>query len=50
MTNFLVSAELLNSLVTLAAQAPVPYAQSQAIWKALDMLKPYEPPKEEVPE
>lgn len=31
---------LLNQLCQVAASAPVPYAQSQAMWKAVEALRP----------
>lgn len=32
--------ELLNQLCQIASAAPVPYAQSQAVWKAVEALQP----------
>lgn len=35
-----IPAELLGQLCQLAASAPAPYAQTQAMWKALEALRP----------
>jgi hypothetical protein len=36
---------LLNQLCQVAAAAPVPYAQSQAMWKAIEQLRPEPEPE-----
>lgn len=40
MSHIRIPVQLLNQLYQIAAQAPVPYAQSQAVWKAIEQLKP----------
>lgn len=51
MAHIRVPADLLGQLCQLAASAPAPYAQTQAMWKAVEALKPEaEEPIAEAPE
>lgn len=40
---FLVPLTLLNDLVQVASQAPVPYAKTQPMWAAVTRLQPHQP-------
>lgn len=40
MPHIRIPADLLGQLCQLAASAPAPYAQTQAMWKAVEALQP----------
>lgn len=49
MQHIRIPVELMAQLCQLAASAPAPYAQTQAMWKAVEQLQP-EPAPQPAPE
>lgn len=45
MQSYIVPKAVLDMLVEIAKSAPIPYAQTQAMWKQIEELQPTPPPE-----